>query len=66
MTTFGKELAEGLEEFLEQLRSGDPIEVTEARIVNTPDGPTLVRRKAVIHGQQTNRGSEGEVSNLLS
>jgi hypothetical protein len=46
--SLGKEMIRGLREFLDRLESGQPIEVTEVRREETPDGPLHTRvRKTV-------------------
>lgn len=64
MSEFGEQLIEGLQDLLQKMRSGEPIEVTEVERVETPDGPMHIRRK-VIYGQGTDEEASGEVPDVL-
>lgn len=46
--TVQQRIIEALTEFKENLESGVPIEATEVRRVETPDGPMHLRRHKVI------------------
>lgn len=43
-----KDLKKDLREFVRKLRQDEPIEVTEVRRVDTPDGPMHIRRKIIL------------------
>lgn len=49
--TFGEKVAARLREFTEDLEAGVPIEATEVRRTETPDGPMHTRRPVVIRAQ---------------
>jgi hypothetical protein len=44
----GKDMIRGLREFLGKLESGQPIEITEVRREETPDGPIHTRVKKTV------------------
>ena len=48
MSELGKRLIKGLEEFLDKLKSGEEIEVTEVERFETSDGPMHVRKKKTL------------------
>lgn len=52
MSEFGKLLADGLEELVQKLQSGEPVEATEVEIVETEDGPKVISRKVLLNSKQ--------------
>lgn len=57
MSEFGKKILERLRDFTKKLERGEPIETTEVRRIQTPDGPMHVRTKKVLRvDRKTHRG----------
>ena len=61
MSEIGKILIEGLEDLLQKLQSGEPVEGTQVERVETPDGPMHIRKNVMLDGCKT----EGEAPDVL-
>lgn len=58
MSNFAKTVIDSMEQLLADLRAGVPIEATEVRRMETPDGPMHVRRTVVIGGKDVKQDGE--------
>jgi hypothetical protein len=58
MSDFGKILIERLKHLLDDLKSGEPIGVTEVQRIDTPDGPMHIRKKVIYHERNIDRDTE--------
>lgn len=65
MASSGKKIIRTLKDFLAKLRSNEPIEVTEVRRIETPDGPMHVRRKKVLGEQGIDEETDDGIPDVL-
>jgi hypothetical protein len=49
--SIARDLADGLREFADRLKAGEPIEATRVTRYDTPDGPMHVREKVMLEAK---------------